>query len=62
MAYSKCTVYAQSHRCMVLSLFFAVKGSTQGGPNVGAIVGGSLGAVAVVAVTVIGVVVAMKKG
>uniref|UniRef100_A0A8C7ITU2 Carcinoembryonic antigen-related cell adhesion molecule 1 n=1 Tax=Oncorhynchus kisutch TaxID=8019 RepID=A0A8C7ITU2_ONCKI len=51
MAYSKCTVYAQSHRCMVLSLFFAVKGSTQGGPNVGAIVGGSLGAVAVVAVT-----------
>uniref|UniRef100_A0A8C7RV68 Ig-like domain-containing protein n=1 Tax=Oncorhynchus mykiss TaxID=8022 RepID=A0A8C7RV68_ONCMY len=55
-----CTVYAQSHRCMVLSLFFAVKGSTQGGPNVGAIVGGSLGAVAVV--TVIGVVAAMKKG
>ncbi|XP_035602225.1 carcinoembryonic antigen-related cell adhesion molecule 1-like isoform X4 [Oncorhynchus keta] len=39
-----------------------LKGSTQGGPNVGAIVGGSLGAVAVVAVTVIGVVLAMKKG
>lgn len=39
-----------------------LKGSTQGGPNVGAIVGGSLGAVAVVAVTVIGVVAAMKKG
>ncbi|XP_020326669.1 carcinoembryonic antigen-related cell adhesion molecule 1 isoform X1 [Oncorhynchus kisutch] len=39
-----------------------LKGSTQGGPNVGAIVGGSLGAVAVVAVTAIGVVAAMKKG
>ncbi|XP_029535038.2 carcinoembryonic antigen-related cell adhesion molecule 1-like isoform X4 [Oncorhynchus nerka] len=39
-----------------------LKGSTQGGPNVGAIVGGTLGAVAVVAVTVIGVVAAMKKG
>ncbi|XP_064803848.1 carcinoembryonic antigen-related cell adhesion molecule 1-like isoform X4 [Oncorhynchus masou masou] len=39
-----------------------LKGSTQGGLNVGAIVGGSLGAVAVVAVTVIGGVAAMKKG
>ncbi|XP_036797604.1 carcinoembryonic antigen-related cell adhesion molecule 5 isoform X3 [Oncorhynchus mykiss] len=42
------------------NLAVSLKGSTQGGPNVGAIVGGSLGAVAVV--TVIGVVAAMKKG